>query len=641
MCGIAGLFDIYGKVNYKKNIVTKALKFIEYRGPDELNTQEPDNNFCGGAVRLSIEALTNGRQPITEKQYTVGFNGEIFNYKELARLYGLIDPIKSEVHFLLKAWQKKGKAILKDLDGQFTIFIYDSKKKEIILARDPFGIRPLFFIHDKKFLAFCSEIKGLAKLTHCQLNFDEIAVAQVSMFWSTVGERTIFENVKQVKRGQLIVFNSEGMRNENYYTEPLLLNSPIKFKSIDEASIFIRSNLEKSIKTQSHGEVGFCSYLSGGIDSSALAYFISKQMKYEKLRTFSITFEDEQYDESDAQKQIASYLGTDHTSINISHADIASNFSSVINHSETLLFRTAPVPMYLLSKAVKDTGHKVVFTGEGADEVLLGYDLFAESRIRKFWSKFPNSKIRPKLLSKLYSYLPQFKNSRYFAMIKDFYSKHLCESDQIFYSHLVRWVQFKYIASFFNFSLPSIEIEEILYKELTGLLPQSFVDISNDKKAQLLEYETLLHGYLLSSQGDRMSMAHSVEGRYPYLGISFVKEMAKIADNQKTSGIKSKSLFRRSMSDILPYDICNRSKVAYQAPEAKSFIRNGYISNEAVFLNDTVKDLSFINKDALNGLIKKITNEFSSERLSFRENMVYVMCMSAAHLDKLSKEWRH
>ncbi len=642
MCGIAGIFDFEKRVPLKSTKINRALKLINHRGPDDLHFANFDEIFYGGSVRLSIEAINYGKQPIKDKRYIIGFNGEIFNYKELALKYNISNKLfNSEIEFLLEAWKLKGNNMFKDFEGQFSIFIYDNYKNELVIARDPFGIRPLFFISNKKYFSFCSEIKGLSQLSNLSFALDGFAVGQISMFWTTIGDRTIFKDIKQVKRGHYAVISETKIKQIKYWEEPLINNQLKEFKNYNEAKDFLYSSLESSIKMQCHGEVGYASYLSGGIDSSALSFFLKKLNPNRKLKTFSITFDNKEYDESSAQKEAVRFLGLDHTSVNINNNDISSNFRKVINHAETLLFRTAPVPLYILSQKVNEMGHKVVFTGEGADEILLGYDLFAENRIRRFWNKNPKSNIRPKLLSKLYNYLPQFKNSRYFNIIKDFYSNSLSNIDDLFYSHFVRWYQFHQVSSFFNFGISEKQLEEDLLKDFLSQIPCDLNKTSPDRRAQILEFETLLSGYLLSSQGDRMTMANSVEGRYPFLSQKFVKDISKISDNLKTVGIKSKSLFRETMLNKIPTSITKRPKVAYQAPEAKSFLDNNFISDEAIFLNDTSKNIDIINHKNLLSLNKKITDKFSSNRLGFRENMAYIMCMSAAHLSDISKKWNY
>jgi asparagine synthase (glutamine-hydrolysing) len=221
--------------------------------------------------------------------------------------------------------------------------------------------------------------------------------------------------------------------------------------------------------------------------------------------------------------------------------------------------------------------------------------------------------------------------------VKDFYRNSLSNTDDIFYSHLVRWSQFKQVSSYFNFS-PSIS-EDLILEDLLYCLPIEFKSLSHDRKTQVIEFETLLSGYLLSSQGDRMSMAHSVEGRYPFLSQKFVKSMAGLHSFQKARGINSKSLFRKAMKGLLIDDICSRPKVAYQAPEAKSLLSSERISSAALLLRDTLSSLPALNAPNIRLLEKKILHPNSSSRLGFRENMAYIMSCSYAHLHKSSSEW--
>ena len=636
MCGIAGYFSESSPSDSFQKVL-RALNIIRHRGPDDLHLEQT-NNFCGGSVRLAIEALATGKQPIQDNRYIVGFNGEIFNYKSLTAQYGLDTKlVNSEVSFLLHGWRNKGAKLLNDLDGQFAIYVYDKLQKELFLSRDPYGIRPIFFYHKGSEIAFCSEIKGIFALFKRIFEISERSIAQIAMFWTCIGTNSIFEMVKQVPPGHYIRWKRGKIKQHRYWQDPILSNEPDHIMTESQALDLLRDTLEGSVRNQVHGSVGHASYLSGGIDSSALGHFLSKNNPNERLDTFSIAFESKEYDESDAQRKLSNFLATNHRTLKIENKDIANNFPRVIWHAETLLFRTAPVPLYLLSKEVRNAGHKVVFTGEGADEILLGYDIFFERRIREFWARQPKSNSRPALLQRLYHYLPQFKESRYFSILKDFYKSNLTNIDNVFYSHLIRWAQYQQVSSHFNFS--SSVTEDSLLEELLNYLPKAFCMLSGDRKTQIIEYETLLTGYLLSSQGDRMSMAHSVEGRYPFLSQTFVTNIAKLHSLQKARLIGSKSLFRKSMRGLLTEDIVERPKVAYQAPEAKSFLSENHSSQAAEFLDEELDSLTHINASRIRSLEKKIKHPFSSSRLGFRENMSYVMTLSYAYLNKYSKEW--
>jgi asparagine synthase (glutamine-hydrolysing) len=356
------------------------------------------------------------------------------------------------------------------------------------------------------------------------------------------------------------------------------------------------------------------------------------------INTFSVEFKNKDYDESIYQKEIQKIIKSKHFSIKIDNDDINKNFEKVIWHAETHLFRTAPVPMYLLSKLVNENGHKVIFTGEGADEILLGYDIFGENKIRKFWAKDILSEKRPELLKRLYNYLPQFKEKKYFPVIKDFFKKNLQSNDTYFYSHLIRWGQFNTLKNFFNFNELKIN-ETSLHNEFKNSLPNNFNEISYDRKAQILEINTLLSGYLLSSQGDRLSMAHGVEGRYPYLDDEFTEQIAKLSSNKKMINLKLKNILRDSFSNILPKKISDRKKIAYQAPEGKSFFNKN--KNSAIiddFLDNLPKNKK-LNTRAFQNLIIKFKDENSSERIGFRENMALIIGLSDHCLQKHAKNW--
>lgn len=633
MCGIAGFIDNSLNSIKAKEKITNMIKIINHRGPDSIGVYNC-KNFSAATARLSIEKIKEGHQPILtkSKRYIASFNGEIFNYVEIIKKYSLsYDEINSEIKLLGRLFEMKGCDFINEIEGQFAISIYDLLEKKLYLFRDRFGIRPLFYKENNGNFVYASEIKSIAAYCKNSLNTSLSSIAMTSMFWSNIGNNTSFENIKQLQPGCHLVFDGKKTEINKYW------NYPLKLEQNKKKKIDLKKILKDALKKQIHGEVGFSSYLSGGIDSSAIAYLLT-EIQGSPIDTFSIEFENNEYDESKAQKKVQKIINSNHYSLKITNDDILNNFEKAINHSETHLFRTAPVPMYLLAQYVRNKGHKVVFTGEGADEILLGYDIFAETKIRRFWSKFPNSKIRANLLKKLYYYLPQFKNERYFEITKEFYKKNLANTEDIFYSHKVRWNQYTVLKNFFNLDDPKYDEKE-LKKKLLKNLPKNLIDEDNIKIAQLIEIDTLLSGYLLSSQGDRMTMAHGVEGRYPYLDDNFTKELAMISSEIKSPGLKLKNILRKSFEKDLPGDIVNRPKFAYQAPEANVFFKNKKgLSIVDDFIddlsnNDKLKKRSFIN------LISKFKDPNVNQRLSFRENMAFIIGLSDFFLKKCSKSW--
>lgn len=628
MCAIYGFFSNDKNRLFLKNKAQKSLELLKHRGPDETNIISNEEFFCG-VNRLAIEAISFGKQPIQDNSYIIGFNGEIFNYKKIA-IENKIKNIKSEIELLLILWKRFGLNFTNYIKGQYAIFIYDKKKKEIFLFRDPLGIRPLFYSKNDNNFVFASEIKAVINSKINDFSIDEKSIAQTSMFWTNVGNQTSFKNIFSLQPGHYLKWNFKSIETKRFYIFPSMQKDISKKNNIN-----LTNYIENAVSNQIHGEVDYGCYLSGGIDSSILAHLLSKN---KKLNTFSVSFENDEYDESKYQKILSEKLKTNHTNLNITGSMIADNFEKTIEHSETLLFRTAPVPMFLLSKIVRKKNIKVIYSGEGADEIFFGYDIFFENRIRNFWKKNINSKIRPLLLKNLYNYLPQFKNSRYFEMIKDFYKSNLNDSGP-FYSHLVRWSQYKQVSSFFNID-DNKKNEELLLDNFKQNIPKEYFNLNNDYKTQYLEISTLLSNYLLSSQGDRMTMANSVEGRYPFLDEDLIKTSINIGSKQLASGINSKKLFRDSYKKFIPNEIINRPKIAYQAPEAKSFVNENFTSDLGTDFSENIKNLSFLNQQSFLNLISKLKDKNSSKRIGFRENMAFVIGLSLFSLNKALKKWK-
>jgi asparagine synthase (glutamine-hydrolysing) len=303
------------------------------------------------------------------------------------------------------------------------------------------------------------------------------------------------------------------------------------------------------------------------LDSSVVAALARDHAPH--LDTFSIAFSDPAFDESAEQRRMASFLGTPHQEVFCTPEDIGQVFPDVIRHTETPVLRTAPAPMFILSSLVRQHGYKVVLTGEGADEFLAGYDLFKETQIRRFWARQPESRLRPLLLRRLYPEIPRLADSAAFTTA--FFKRRLHDTASPFYSHLIRWGN---SLQLFRFLADDVRGAHETAQDYSPVaLPEAFHAWPSLTQAQYLEITTFLSPYLLSSQGDRMAMAHSVEGRYPFLDHRMVGFCSRLPANLKLRGLSDKQLLRQLGRSLLPVHSWQRRKRPYRAPIQRCFFR--------------------------------------------------------------------
>lgn len=571
MCGISGIFNP-GTPSVNPDAVRNMLKQIQYRGPDESGIYIGEGVGLG-SVRLSIIDLAQGQQPMSDEagDFWIVFNGEIFNYIELRdELVGLGYRFRtgSDTEVLLTLYKHYREKCLEKLNGQFAFAIWDSRKRELFLGRDRVGIRPLFYYREEGTFVFGSEIKCLMESGFVKAEPDPESLNRVFTFWTVPSPGTIFKGVKELPPGHYMV-----IKEHDTIIKPFWELQFMGDEGADQTRPFsdyldeFESIITDSVRLRLRADVPVAAYLSGGIDSSATTWLI-KQIEPGVLNTFSLGFESAEFDETSFQQSVASQLDTKHHAITCRDSDIADNFARVLWHTEIPLLRTGAVPMYLLSGLVNDNGIKVVITGEGADEFLGGYNIFKEAIIREFWSREPSSKIRPLLLQKLYPYLAQFQG-RNNAMSKMFFGHRLQETDSPVYSHLIRWNNSKHIKEHIRKDfLDGVTPDPV--ESFISTLPDGFGDLDLLSRAQYLESTLFMSGYLLSSQGDRMGMAHSVEGRYPFLDHRLIDFSTRLPWKYKIKGLNEKYMMKKLMDGRLPDQVVHRPKQAYRAPVASS-----------------------------------------------------------------------
>ncbi|HSJ54485.1 MAG TPA: asparagine synthase (glutamine-hydrolyzing) [Anaerolineae bacterium] len=571
MCGIAGVLNLVHKPPAELATLGRMLGAIRHRGPDEFGIYR-DAHACLGNARLSILDLSGGQQPIGNQDGSlwIVYNGEVFDYVELRlelEARGHRFTTRTDTEVVLHLYEEHGPACLERLNGQFAMAIWDVRERCLFLARDRLGVRPLFYTIVGGQLLFASEIKALLAHPNVKAELDPDSLDQVFTFWSTLSPRTAFRNIVEVPPGHYLQAR-EGQVTVQSYWAPDLTPDPDGSRTGQDYLEELESLLIDATRIRLRADVPVGAYLSGGLDSSITAAIIRKY-NGNRLDTFSIAFEDPQFDESQFQRRMAAALGTDHRVAYCTSPDIGAVFPEVIWHTETPVLRTAPAPMFLLSRLVRDHALKVVLTGEGADEFLAGYDIFKEMKIRRFWARDPESQIRPLLLKRLYPDISGLASSSG-AYLAAFFRQGLADTDSPFYSHAIRWANTARIRCFLLRGSEASHSGRNGYPEPPAP-PPAFQHWSHLGQAQYLEISIFLSQYLLSSQGDRMGMAHSVEGRFPFLDHRLVEFCNRLPAGLKLRGLTEKWLLRQLGRKLLPPDIWQRPKRPYRAPIHRSF----------------------------------------------------------------------
>ncbi len=612
MCAIAGILNLADAPVPSEAALRRMLAMVRHRGPDQFGIYLSDQVALGNA-RLSIVDLSGGQQPIANEDESlwIVFNGEIFNHIELradleAKGHQFTTHCDTEV--ILHLYEEYGPECLRQLNGQFAIAIWNERDRSLFLARDRVGVRPLFYTRAGGSLIFASEIKSILTDARVKAELDPLSLDQTFTYWSPLSPRSCFRGIVDLPPGHYLVAKA-GQVSVKAFWQPDFSSSTANASASKERPLAdyvaeFHELLKDAARIRLRADVPVGAYLSGGLDSSAIAAIVRK-LGVSRLDTFSIAFSDEKFDESKFQLEMAAYLGTKHHVVQATHADIGNAFPDVVWHTETPIMRTSPVPMFLLSKLVRDQKFKVVLTGEGADEFLGGYDIFKEAKVRRFWAQNPDSKWRSALLKRLYPDIDL--NAAGTSYLAAFFGAGLKETEAPDYSHSIRWRNNRRTTRFFSKDFTAAIVEQQKNESSAIVYPAGFKQWGSLEQAQYLEINTFLSQYLLSSQGDRVAMAHSVEGRYPFLDVRVMEFCNHLPARLKLRGLTDKFLLRQMASQYLPEQIWKRRKRPYRAPIHRSFFNAAPPAYVCKLLSDAhVTASGVFNPIAVRQLVAKL-----------------------------------
>jgi asparagine synthase (glutamine-hydrolysing) len=563
MCGIAGRLD--GNAAE----VEAMLARIAHRGPDEAGLFA-DPHIALGTVRLKVVDLNGGQQPMLDSsaRWCIAYNGEVYNFPELRaelETRGHRFTGHSDTEVVLNAWVEWGPQALARLEGGFAFALFDRRTRELALARDRYGKRPLYYTQQGGVLRFASEMKAFFADPQFRFEWDETTLGSLFRQWTCIEGETPFAGIHQVPPGHWLQVSEGRLQLQRWGAWPRPGRaSTLGFEAAaEQAAGLLRGSVTRRLR--SDVEVGVM--LSGGLDSAIIATLI-REAQPGRLRSYSVAFDQAEFDESSDQALMAERLGIEHHRLQVGAGTIADSFADALWHAEQPQFRTAFVPMYLLSRAIRADGVVVVLSGEGADEVFLGYDLFKETRLRAAWLQLEDGE-RRRQLAALYPYLPHF-NADNAAALGAVFARSVVGSETALFPHALRLENGQFAQRLLRGGgeiAPSLQAAAQA-ADIAALQPLD--------RAQWAEVSSLLQGYLLSSQGDRMAFAHGVEPRNPFLAPDVAEFAATLPEAFHLSAAgREKHLLKQAFGPLLPARIVDKPKQPYRAPDAASFLHDG------------------------------------------------------------------
>lgn len=604
MCGICGFVKYNGSINEEDHsIIQKMNEKLIHRGPDAQDTVLIDH-LAFGFSRLSIIGLENGMQPITNEDDTLMLicNGEIFNYIELKAsllLKGHVFKTSSDVEVILHMYEEYGIEFLNDLNGQFAFALYDKKEQQLFCARDQMGVIPFFYTVVDDYFIFGSEIKSILEHPAVVKEVDLVGLDQIFTFAGLISPRTMFKNINSLENGHLLLIDREGKMTKQEYWDLIYPETGEVLKENSEAYYTdqLERLFENSINLRLRTDVPYGFYLSGGLDSSAIAMKINQLYPDVVNDAFSIDFVESELSETSYQNLIAQKSNSTLNKKTFYSSDISDRLRQSVYHSECPVKETYNTASLSLSELVKSKGIKVILSGEGADELFAGYVGYRFDRLRSMnFVQNPTDPIEKELRMNLWG-------------DEDFfYERNFSEFDEV------------------KKSLYSSELNSI-YEEINCL--NHFV-IDKTKlqnrdilhKRSYIDYKLRLVDHLVSDHGDRMALANSIEVRYPFLDKNLVEFSREVPVDLKLNELTEKYIIKKMAERFVPSSVVEREKFGFVAPGSAYLLGRDIDYINEILSYDVIKKQGFFNPDQIERLKKQYSEEGFSINVPFESDLL-------------------
>ena len=540
MCGYLFQYN-FNKETINKKIFDKSLDLISYRGPNEKKILY-ENSICFGFNRLSILDLNNGSQPMmnNEKNIIILFNGEIYNYKELIQNWNLSPKTNSDTEVLLLMYEKVGEDFVKYLNGMFSFIILDKRNNIIFLCRDRFGEKPLFYYFDQKCLYVSSELKPIKNLLS-KTNFNKNVLDQYLFCGYPFGNDTIYENIQSFPISSYAVLKKGDLNIKPIKYWNINFNTQIKPNKEDFRKLEFLIN--DSIYLRTRSDVGFCSFLSGGIDSSIITSQLARHTN--NLNAFCYEFNESSYNESEYAKKLSSHLNINLNIVSNDHSRYHT-LIDVVSKSDSPITDSSFLPLFFLCREASKN-NKVAMGGDGGDEIFFGYETYKATLLNRYTKFFKNKY--------LYNFFKKKSSNNhdklnFFFKFKKFISSK--DIDDVF-SHFY-WRSF----------LDNEDFKIIHGENINDFLNYSLnnIDLLKSKNFRAFDIQTWLANNILV-KSDRASMLNSLELRSPFLDHRILEY---VFNKNITNIFDKKKILVKLYKNNFPPNFLNRKKSGFNSP---------------------------------------------------------------------------
>lgn len=574
MCGICGLIvKTDNQLGELGNLLTRMTELLVHRGPDEKATWH--EGAAGlGHTRLKVLDLEGSKQPMLDitGRYLLVYNGEVYNFQELRRElkshHCMVFRYRGDTEVVLNAFVAFGKACLHKFNGMFAFGLWDRKEQTLFLARDRMGQKPLFYYTDSSMFVFASEIKCILSIPGIDTSLDYSSLDSYFKYGFIPSPDTIFKRIKKLPPAHYLIYKDNNFAINRYWSPPLPTVTPSI--SIQEASQILRHKMERAVRLRLISDVPLGAFLSGGIDSSAIVALMRENSS--EVKTFCISFRERSYDESRFSKLSAEHFHTDHTEYMVKDYQVESLLKKLVFHFDEPFGDSSALPTYHLSRITRQYV-TVALSGDGGDELFAGYNRYIARRFAHYYNLLPKS-LRTRFFNNLISMLPD--NTRYYA-------KSIVKSLKLFHTMAlsINRNPLSVLPNVFEEHERKALYSHQLLAQLCDAGSKDHIIRISEQFSNLDEISHMMwvdmHTYLpddILVKVDRMSMAHSLEVRSPFMDHEVVEFICTLPIDYKLKGFTTKYILKTAMNDLLPKTVLKRRKQGFSVPLAVWFRKN-------------------------------------------------------------------